>query len=118
MSPDSPPAIFAADKPTELIVTQGKAAWQSRLVAQQSLQPPETRDRLADLDTATRNLNRARPATGRENNVFADRDGNVARQVGNDWQVRDNNQWTSPEARHPDADGARAFRGRYYCRTS
>ncbi len=59
---------------------------------------PETRDRLADRETATRNLNRARPAMSRENNVFADRDGNVARQVGNDWQVRDNNQWTRPES--------------------
>jgi hypothetical protein len=59
---------------------------------------PENRDRLADRETATRNLNRARPATSRENNVFADRDGNVARQVGNDWQVRDNNQWTRPES--------------------
>jgi hypothetical protein len=67
---------------------------------------PETRDRLADRETATRNLNRARPATGRENNVFADRDGNVARQVGNDWQVRDNNQWSRPESRPETRDRA------------
>ena len=59
---------------------------------------PETRNRLADRETATRNLNRARPATSRENNVFADRNGNVARQVNNDWQVRDNNRWTRPES--------------------
>jgi hypothetical protein len=69
---------------------------------------PETRDRLADRETATRNLNRARPATGRENNVFADRDGNVARQVDNDWQVRDNNQWTRPESRPATRDQAPA----------
>lgn len=50
---------------------------------------PETRDRLADRETAMRNLNRARPATSHENTVFADRDGNVARQVGNDWQARE-----------------------------
>jgi hypothetical protein len=69
---------------------------------------PETRDRLADRETATRNLNRARPATGLENNVFADRDGNVARQVDNDWQVRDNNQWTRPESRPATRDQAPA----------
>ena len=67
---------------------------------------PETRNRLADRDTATRNLDRARPATSRENNVFADRDGNVARQVDNDWQVRDNNQWTRPESMPASRDQA------------
>ena len=67
---------------------------------------PETRGRLADRDTATRDLNRARPATSRENNVFADRNGNVARQVDNDWQVRDNNQWTRPESMPASTDRA------------
>jgi hypothetical protein len=58
---------------------------------------PESRDRLADRTTANRDLQRARPATSRENNVFADRDGNVARRVGDDWQTRENGQWTRPE---------------------
>ena len=57
---------------------------------------PETRDRLADRDMARRDLSRARPATTRENNVFADRDGNVARRVGDDWQTRTNGQWSMP----------------------
>jgi hypothetical protein len=59
---------------------------------------PEARDRLADSNLASRELQRARPATSRENNVFADRDGNVARKVGNDWQTRENGQWNRADA--------------------
>jgi hypothetical protein len=59
---------------------------------------PETRNRLADRETVSRDIQRARPATTRENNVFADRDGNVARKVDNQWQTRDNGQWTRPES--------------------
>ena len=59
---------------------------------------PEARDRLADRSTVARDIERARPATTRENNVFADRDGNVARKVDNEWQTRDNGQWTRPES--------------------
>ena len=59
---------------------------------------PETRDRLADRETASRELKRARPATERDNNVFADRNGNVARRVDNEWQTRDNGNWTRPES--------------------
>jgi hypothetical protein len=59
---------------------------------------PESRDRLADRNVASRDLQRARPATSRENNVFADRNGNVARNVGDDWQTRTNGQWTRPDS--------------------
>jgi hypothetical protein len=59
---------------------------------------PEARDRLADSDLASRELQRARPATSRDNNVFADRDGNVARKVGDDWQTRGNGQWNRADA--------------------
>jgi hypothetical protein len=71
---------------------------------------PESRGRLADRDTATRELKRARPATSRENNVFADRDGNVARNVGNDWQTRENGQWTRPETTGAARDRASSAR--------
>ena len=59
---------------------------------------PETRDRLADRPTASRDLQRARPAATRENNVYADRNGNVARQVDNQWQTRNNGGWQRPES--------------------
>lgn len=68
---------------------------------------PESRNRLADRDMARRELQNARPAASRENNVFADRNGNVARRVGDDWQTRENGRWNSTEtpsaSRAPDA---------------
>ena len=60
---------------------------------------PATRDRLADPATARENFERARPVTTRENNVFADRDGNVARNVGGNWETRNNNSWSQPAQR-------------------
>lgn len=54
---------------------------------------PENRSRNADRATAARDLKQARPAASRENNVFADRNGNVARQVDNQWETRQNGQW-------------------------
>lgn len=59
---------------------------------------PENRSRVADRETAARNLQRARPATSRDNNVYADRNGNVARKVDNDWQTRKDGQWTRPDS--------------------
>ena len=35
----------------------------------------------------------ARPATNRANDVFADRNGNVARRNGDNWDTRQNNSW-------------------------
>jgi hypothetical protein len=55
---------------------------------------PENRNRVADRATARSNLKQARPAGNRANNVFADRDGNVARNVGDSWEGRENGQWT------------------------
>lgn len=51
------------------------------------------RTRNADRATAQQNLKQARPSSGRQNNVFADRDGNVARHSNNKWETRDNGQW-------------------------
>jgi hypothetical protein len=51
------------------------------------------RSRNADRATAQRNLKQARPASNRQNNVFADKDGKVARRADNQWESRDNGQW-------------------------
>ena len=60
---------------------------------------PENRARNADKVLAHKNLKKAR-SIKRDNNIFADKSGSVARKVGNDWQVRDKGNWhpsTSPE---------------------
>jgi len=54
---------------------------------------PENRPRIADRAAATGNLRAAAPAPGRANNVFADRDGNVARRTAEGWQPRGANGW-------------------------
>lgn len=60
---------------------------------------PENRARKADPATASRELQKARPANNRANNVFADRNGNVARTNGNTWESRQNGQWASQRDR-------------------
>jgi hypothetical protein len=60
---------------------------------------PGTRERNADRATATRDLQMARPTTtARPNDVFADRNGNVARNDGNGWQTREGGNWNSAGA--------------------
>jgi hypothetical protein len=59
---------------------------------------PENRLRNADRATTAANLKRARPAPGRPNNVFADRDGNIARKTKDGWQQRSKAGWERPEA--------------------
>jgi hypothetical protein len=54
---------------------------------------PENRTRNADRTAAARDLKKARPATGRANNVYADRSGEVARRDGDRWQTRENGAW-------------------------
>ncbi len=56
-------------------------------------QRSENRARVADRATATRNLKQARAARGRSNDVFADKNGAVARRNADNWQVRDKGQW-------------------------
>ncbi|MCI0518559.1 MAG: carbohydrate-binding family V/XII [Woeseiaceae bacterium] len=53
----------------------------------------ENRARNADPATAQRQFKEARPAAERPNDVFADRDGNIARRTGDEWQTRQNGQW-------------------------
>ena len=55
---------------------------------------PANRSRNADRATAAADLRKARPTTGRANNVYADRDGNVARRTGDGWQTREGGQWS------------------------
>ncbi|MDX1393027.1 MAG: carbohydrate-binding family V/XII [Gemmatimonadota bacterium] len=51
------------------------------------------RDRNASPSVTPRDLQRARPATGRANDTFADRNGNVARRTNDGWQTRENGRW-------------------------
>jgi hypothetical protein len=60
---------------------------------------PENRSRKADRATVQRDMQqRPRPATDRANNVYADRNGNVARRNGDQWEARQDNGW-KPEQR-------------------
>jgi len=64
---------------------------------------PENRARNADRATVARDLKQARPATGRANDVFADRSGQVARRDGDTWQTREGGQWKDAAASQPAA---------------
>ena len=59
---------------------------------------PENRARNADRATARADLKQARPAANRANDVYADRNGNVARRSGNEWQTRQNGSWAQDRA--------------------
>ena len=58
------------------------------------------RTRNADRAVAQGKLKQARPATTRPNNVFADKNGNIARRNNDTWERRSNGQWT-PERTIP-----------------
>jgi len=53
----------------------------------------QNRSRNADATGARAALKQARPAPQRANNLYADRDGNVARRTEGGWESRDNGQW-------------------------
>ncbi len=57
-------------------------------------QRPQNRARNATAATTSRGMQQAR-SIQRENNVFADKSGNVARRVGDNWEVRDKGNWSS-----------------------
>ncbi|WP_020209113.1 hypothetical protein [Gilvimarinus chinensis] len=61
---------------------------------------PENLARNAKPAEVRNQLKMARPAPNRANNVFTDRNGNVARRVDDNWQVRDKGQWSE---NHPAA---------------
>ncbi len=58
---------------------------------------PENRGRRADRTTVQREQQKARPSTNRANDVYADRNGNVARRNGDNWETRSNNSWQTQE---------------------
>lgn len=62
---------------------------------------PENRARKADRATVQRDLQKARPAADRINNVYADKSGQVARPNGDKWQTRENGQWKDAADRVP-----------------
>jgi hypothetical protein len=53
----------------------------------------ENSARNADAATAKRDQKQARPAAQRQNNVFADKDGNVERRNNNQWETREGGKW-------------------------
>ena len=55
---------------------------------------PENRARNASPEKINRDLRQARPATGRANNVYADKSGAVARRTNEgSWETREQGQW-------------------------
>ena len=58
---------------------------------------PETRARNADRATVQKNAQQARATRGVNNDVLADRDGNVARKTTGGWQSREGNQWQNAD---------------------
>jgi len=67
---------------------------------------PENRARNADKAAVTRDLKQARAATGRPNNVYADRSGQVAKRDGQNWQTREGGQWQTAAEQRPAAKPA------------
>lgn len=59
---------------------------------------PENNARKVSFAALKGNRAKARPATSRLNNVYADKSGNVARRVGDDWESRSNGAWKSDRA--------------------
>jgi hypothetical protein len=59
---------------------------------------PENRSRNVDRAQAAGQLKNTRPAAGKANNVFADRDGNIARKTQQGWEAKGQKGWEKPEA--------------------
>jgi len=54
---------------------------------------PENKARNADRSAVKKDMQTARSSRDRKNNVYAERDGNVARRDGEQWQSRENGAW-------------------------
>ena len=79
-----------------------------RLAKDNVYKHPEARARNADRATAQGDFRAAHPASGRANDVFADKEGNVARRSGNEWQTRDQNAWKPEQRQSPAYENTRA----------
>jgi hypothetical protein len=66
----------------------------------------DNRTRNADKATAMKGLKEARPASNRANNVFADKNGNVARRANDTWEARENGQWKASDISQETRDKA------------
>jgi hypothetical protein len=71
---------------------------QNKLGDRNIYQRPENRARVADAGVARKELKKARPANNRANDVFADRNGAVARRAGDDWETRVDGKWQRDQA--------------------
>jgi hypothetical protein len=65
----------------------------SRLTRDNIYTRPENRARVADRATVQKNVKQARSRRGEYNNVLADRDGNLVRKTGANWQTREGGKW-------------------------
>ncbi|MFT5770127.1 MAG: hypothetical protein ACI9H8_002110, partial [Lysobacterales bacterium] len=65
-----------------------------RIANQNIYNRPENLTRNADRTRTPGGVNQSRPST-RENNVYADKSGQVARNNGGNWETRDNGSWKS-----------------------
>jgi hypothetical protein len=64
----------------------------------------ENKTRVADRSGAQAGTKQARAASGRENNVYADRNGNIAQRSGDQWQTRDQGSWKPDQTRQTAQD--------------
>jgi hypothetical protein len=58
---------------------------------------PAAKARNADPGTVKRNAQQARPARGVNNDVLADRDGNLSRRTKDGWEEREGNKWQNAD---------------------
>ena len=70
----------------------------SRLRQDSVYNRPESRARNADKATVQRNAQQAKATRGMNNNVLADRDGNVARKTPAGWETREGKKWQNADA--------------------
>ena len=68
------------------------------------------RDVSGSRDRPSGSLERPKGPSGRKNDVFADRDGNVYRKSGDKWQQRDRTGWSPVERAGPSVDRSRTDR--------
>lgn len=76
----------------------GNSATRDRVAQNNLYKQPQNRTRVADRTATSRNVQQARAASGRENNVFADKSGTVARRAGDSWETREQGQLKAPTA--------------------
>jgi hypothetical protein len=67
-------------------------------------QQPQNKSRNADRATVQRDMQQARTAKGKDNNVYASKNGDVARRSGDEWQSRQDGKWQADPALN-DRDG-------------